>query len=169
MSKRAISTLLAGLCLLIAMSAVLTISPLIPGMNGMHSIDGMHVTAEAAEPGYTEFEDLSGKSIGMITGAPFEELVKSKIPNVKEILFFGSAPDMLAALKAGKVDAYLMNNAVGTLLVNMDSSVAIFVPGRDDLWYCLQKEQQRARPLAGGLRQDSAGGDRRNLEKVDRF
>ena len=89
MSKRAISTLLAGLCLLIAMSAVLTISPLIPGMNGMHSIDGMHVTAEAAEPGYTEFEDLSGKSIGMITGAPFEELVKSKIPNVKEILFFG--------------------------------------------------------------------------------
>ncbi len=148
MSKRVISTLLAGLCLLIAMSAVLTISPLIPDMNGMHSIDGMHVTAEAAEPGYTEFEDLSGKSIGMITGAPFEELVKSKVPNVKEILFFGSAPDMLAALKAGKVDAYLMNNAVGTLLVNMDSSVAIFPESLGETTYGIAfKKNSKERAL----------------------
>lgn len=98
---------------------------------------GLYVTAQAAEPQYTEFEELNGKSIGMITGAAFEELVRSKIPGVKEILFFSSAPDMLAALKAGKVEAYLMNNAVGTLLVNMDSSVAIFPKALGDTAYGL--------------------------------
>lgn len=157
-SKKILSALLGALCLLIAVSAVSAVSSPAPGIygkydeqskydehgkyneygrQGMFGIPGMFVTAEAAEPQYTEFDDLNGKTIGMITGAPFEELVRSKIPGVKEILYFSSAPDMLAALKAGKVEAYLMNNAVGTLLVNMDSSVAIFPKSLGDTTYGL--------------------------------
>ena len=37
-------------------------------------------------PEYTEFEQLSGCNIGMITGAPFEELVRSKIPDAGPVL-----------------------------------------------------------------------------------
>ena len=53
-------------------------------------------------PEYTEFSDLSGKTVSMLTGAPFEELVLSKAPDVSEFTFFGSMPDMLLALKAQK-------------------------------------------------------------------
>ena len=118
------------------------------GKPGMHILDALSVTAEAAEPQYTEFEELNGKTIGMITGAAFEELVRSKIPGVKEILFFSSAPDMLAAIKAGKVEAYLMNNAVGTLLVNMDNSVAIFPKSLGDTTYGIAfKKNSKERAL----------------------
>ena len=109
-----------------------------PGLPGILSIlPAISVTAEAAEPQYTDFDDLNGKTIGMVTGAAFEELVKSKAPGIKEILYFSSAPDMLAALKAGKIDAYFMNNAVGTLLANMDSAVAIFPKSLGDTTYGL--------------------------------
>ena len=65
--------------------------------HGRYGIPGMFVTAEAAEPCYTEFEDLNGKTIGLNSGAPFEELIKSKIPEMKEFLYFSSGPDMQAA------------------------------------------------------------------------
>ena len=31
------------------------------------------------------FEDLNGKTVGMLTGAPFEELIRSRAPEVREI------------------------------------------------------------------------------------
>ena len=81
---------------------------------------------QPAEPEYTEFEQLNGSAVGMITGAPFEELIRSKVPEVGSILYFNSATDLMTALKAGKVEAYLMNNAVGALQVNQDRSLAVF-------------------------------------------
>ena len=147
MSKKILSTLLGAICLLIIVSAVSAVSSPALGQQSQHDqygqhgqqsqheqhdkqgkyvIPGMFVTAEAAEPCYTEFEDLNGKTIGLNSGAPFEELIKSKIPEMKEFLYFSSGPDMMAALKAGKIDAYFMNDAVGSLSVNLDSSIAIF-------------------------------------------
>ena len=69
-------------------------------------------------PEYTEFFDLNGKTVSMLTGAPFEELVKSKAPDVKEFTTYNNNPDMILALKSRKTDAALSNNAVGTLAVN---------------------------------------------------
>lgn len=40
-----------------------------------------------SEPEYKKFSDLNGKCVSMITGAPFEELVKSKIPEVGKITY----------------------------------------------------------------------------------
>ena len=77
-------------------------------------------------PEYTEFEQLSGCNIGMITGAPFEELVRSKIPDAGPVLYYNSPADLVTALKAGKVEAYFNSNAVGSLQVNQDRSLALF-------------------------------------------
>ena len=82
--------------------------------------------ASGVRPEYTEFSDLSGKTVSMLTGAPFEELVKSKAPDVGEFTFFNSTPDMIQALKAQKTDAFLMNNAVGQLALNRDPDLALF-------------------------------------------
>ena len=80
------------------------------------------------EPEYNTFEDLSGKKISMLTGAPFEELIRSKVPDVGEFSTFNSTPDMILALKSGKTDAFLSNNAVSALAVNRNPELALFPP-----------------------------------------
>ena len=75
---------------------------------------------------YSEYSDLSGKRVSMLTGAPFEELVRSKVPDVGEFSYFNSAPDTILALKSGKTDAFLTNNAVGALAVNRNPELALF-------------------------------------------
>ncbi len=77
-------------------------------------------------PEYTEFSDLSGKTVSMLTGAPFEELVRSKAPDVEEFTFFGNMPDMILALKSGKTDAVLNNNAIVSLAINRNPDLALF-------------------------------------------
>ncbi len=79
-----------------------------------------------SEPAFTSFEELSGKTLSMLTGAPFEELISSKVKDVKEFTYYQSMPDMVLGVKSGKTDAGLMNNAVAALAVNKDPEIAIF-------------------------------------------
>ena len=79
-----------------------------------------------AGPEYSTFEELSGKKISMLTGAPFEELVRSKVPDVGAFSSYNSTPDMILALKSGKTDAFLSNNAVAALVVNRNPELAVF-------------------------------------------
>ena len=87
---------------------------------------------KAVQPEFTEFSDLSGKTVSMLTGAPFEELVKSKNPEVGEFTFFNSAPDMIQALKTKKTDAFLTNNAVGQLVLNRNPEIVLFPQSLQD-------------------------------------
>ncbi len=89
-------------------------------------------TGESVQPEFTEFSQLSGKTVSMLTGAPFEELVKSKAPDVGEFTFFNSTPDMIQALKSQKTDAFLMNNAVGQLALNRNPDLALFPQSLQD-------------------------------------
>ena len=61
-----------------------------------------------AESELKTFSDFKGKTVSMLTGAPFEELVKSKEPGIKEVVYFASMPDAVLAIKSKKVDAILM-------------------------------------------------------------
>ena len=74
----------------------------------------------------TSWDDLAGAKIAMLTGAPFEDAVREKCPDVGDILYFSTTPDMIAALHAGKVDAFVNNKAVGTLAANKNSDIALF-------------------------------------------
>lgn len=62
----------------------------------------------------------------MLTGAPFEELVRSKVPDVGGFTFFSNMPDIILALESGKTDACLNNNAIAQLAVNRDPKIAMF-------------------------------------------
>ncbi|MCR4841767.1 MAG: transporter substrate-binding domain-containing protein, partial [Eubacterium sp.] len=89
----------------------------------------MDVSADdlnTAQPEYSEFSELNGKTVSMLTGAPFEELVKSKAPDVGEFTFFNNTPDMLLALQSGKTDAVLTNNAIAALAVNRNNDLVLF-------------------------------------------
>ena len=80
----------------------------------------------SAVPEYTEFSDLSGKTVSMLTGAPFEDLVRSKVPDVGIFSYYNNIADIYLALKSGKTDACLNNNAVALLGVNRDPEIALF-------------------------------------------
>ena len=89
----------------------------------------------ASSPEYTDFSELEGKNIAMLTGAPFEELIKSKVGKVGKFSYFSSVPDMTLALKDKKIDAYLNNSANASLLVNIDSEVALFPENLGEGWF----------------------------------
>lgn len=98
----------------------------------VESIGIMVKDENAPVPEYKVFEDLSGKRVSMLTGAPFEELVKSKAPNVAEFTFYNTMSDMLLALKTDKTDAVLTNNALAQLAVNRNSDLAKFPEDLND-------------------------------------
>ena len=79
-----------------------------------------HADLSDREPEFTDFSELDGKVVGLLTGAPFEKLVLSKAPGVKAFQYFSNMAAMEMALKAGKIDALFMNNAVSTLACNKD-------------------------------------------------
>ena len=79
-----------------------------------------------SEPEYKSFEELNGKTISMLTGAPFEELISSRVSDVKEFTYYTSMADMILGVKSGKTDAGFMNNAVAVLAVNKDPEIALF-------------------------------------------
>ncbi|MBO6108117.1 MAG: ABC transporter substrate-binding protein/permease [Eubacterium sp.] len=81
--------------------------------------------AAASKPEYDSLSDLQGKTVAMLTGAPFEELITSKVGEVKEFQYFSSITDMELALKTGKIDAFMMNNAAGEYAANMDPELAL--------------------------------------------
>ena len=81
----------------------------------------------------TEFSDLRGKTVSMITGAPFEELVLSRAPDVGGFSYFTSTPDMLLSLKAGKTDAALINKATASLAVNRTDGLTLFPKSVQDV------------------------------------
>ena len=83
-------------------------------------------------PEYTEFSELSGRTVSMLTGAPFEELVLSKAPEVGGFTYYSNMPDLILALKSGKTDAALSNNAIAALSVNRNPDLAIFPQNLQD-------------------------------------
>ena len=85
-----------------------------------------YAAPNTAKPEIADIEGLTGKTVSMLTGAPFEEMVRSKNPNVKEFTSFNNTPDMLLALESGKTDAVLINNAIADLAVNRSKKLAHF-------------------------------------------
>lgn len=79
-----------------------------------------------AGPELTTYEELSGKTVSMLTGAPFEGLVSSFAPDVAEYTYYNNMPDMILALKQKKTDAILNNNAIVALAINRDKDIALF-------------------------------------------
>ncbi len=87
---------------------------------------GIMVKSTGEGPEFKTFDELSGKTVSMLTGAPFDKLVSSFVPDVAEFTYFNNMPDMLLALSQGKTDAILNNNAIALLAVNRDENLTLF-------------------------------------------
>ena len=78
------------------------------------------------QPEFTTFAELNGKTVSMLNGAPFEELINNKGTEVGQFTYFNNMPDVILALKSGKTDAFITNNAVARLLSNRNTELAQF-------------------------------------------
>ena len=74
---------------------------------------------DAPIPEFSTFSELNGKTISMLEGAPFEDMIKSKVQNPGGFTYYSNMLDLLLALKSGKTDAALSNNAVSRLGINL--------------------------------------------------
>lgn len=75
------------------------------------------------KPEFSSFEELNGRTISMLTGAPFEGLISSKVPDVREYTYYASPTEMLLALRTGKTDAFLNNTMIGDLYINKNRDI----------------------------------------------
>ena len=66
----------------------------------------------AEEPEYRSCEEMGGATVGLLTGMPFENMITGKIPDIGGFAYFASMPDETLALKAHKIDAIFINNAL---------------------------------------------------------
>ena len=55
---------------------------------------------------------MGGAKVGLLTGMPFENMITEKIPDIGGFSYFASMPDETLALKAHKIDAIFINNAL---------------------------------------------------------
>ena len=88
--------------------------------------------AASKRPQYQSFSELSGKRVSMLNGAPFEELVRGKVPDVGEFSYYSTMTDLLLALRSKKTDAILSNNAVSQLAVNRNPDFTLFPQSLQD-------------------------------------
>ncbi|MBQ9661795.1 MAG: transporter substrate-binding domain-containing protein [Oscillospiraceae bacterium] len=74
------------------------------GQAAQTNADGVTDVIQATEG--VRWQDYNGKRIGVLTGPLMEDAAKEYFPD-SEYLLFNSYPDCIAALLAGKIDAYL--------------------------------------------------------------
>jgi polar amino acid transport system substrate-binding protein len=74
------------------------------------------------------YADLDGKSVATSRGSVGEQILKSNFPNAK-ITGFNTTADSIQALKSGKVDALIENNAIVGGLVKNDPSAFRLLKG----------------------------------------
>ncbi len=55
------------------------------------------------------FELLAGKTAGVVTGTPQDQIVRGKVPNAR-LLYFNSATDLALALQKGKIDFFVLSD-----------------------------------------------------------
>ena len=102
--------------LLVAASLLVTLVP----ARAFASDDGTR-TSE-----YATWDDLSGKKVGMVTGASFESKLREKCPGVGDVSYYSTTSDLITALQGHKIDALINSDAVSTLAVNRFADLAHF-------------------------------------------
>lgn len=71
---------------------------------------------------YKSLDELAGKQIGVVTGTIHDDLVAKRLPSAQIVYFTGTA-DMLAALKAGKIDAFVRPLSGAIFMQHADDSI----------------------------------------------
>ena len=105
----------------------------------------------APEQYYTSVDQLDGKRIALGTGTTFDDLVKSRLPNVS-FRYYNSYSDIIAALDSRKIDAFVTDEPVLASIMKENSQVAMLPEYLDrfEFGFMFPKDEKGA-ALAGQM------------------
>ena len=91
----------------------------------------------------SSLDELAGKKIGMVSGVHFDVLIIENVKGISqdEISYFNSNAELVGALRAGKIDAMIVDSPIAQLAVNKNEGIGI-VPQyvvEDHYGYVLEK------------------------------
>ena len=99
---------------------------------------------------YTSVEELRQKRIGIQTGTNFELLIRNAFPDAKPS-YYNNQSDLLAALTAGKIDAFPSDEPVIRYIINQGYAGITYIPEYIDSFdfaYCFSKTDDGERLCA---------------------
>ena len=95
-----------------------------------NSKHGILVRAEDVDK-YKTFADLEGAKVGAQLGSTQEQIAKSEMPNA-DLQLLANVNNLILELKAGKVDAIIMEKPVAEMAVNSNPDLAVGEPTYED-------------------------------------
>ena len=79
----------------------------------------------AGQPGGMEApEDLAQKSVGVVTGAIYDQVLTARVPDAR-VNYFNNHTDEVAALLAGKIDALVTDEPMARYIVSQSPGLRI--------------------------------------------
>ena len=99
---------------------------------------------------YTSVEELRQKRIGIQTGTNFDLLIRNAFPDAKPS-YYNNQSDLLAALTAGKIDAFPSDEPVIRYIINQGYAGITYIPEYIDSFdfaYCFSKTDDGERLCA---------------------
>ena len=95
-----------------------------------NSQHGILVRAEDKDK-FKTFADLEGVKVGVQLGSTQEEIAKTEIPNV-DLQQLANVNNLILELKAGKVDAIVMEKPVAEMAVKSNPELAVGIPSYEE-------------------------------------
>ena len=107
--------------------AALLVPKLLPDREEAGSI------ADTNGDGQVTLADYSGKKIGTITGINYDDIVERCVPGAS-IEYYSNYPDLVVVLKAGLIDAFIIDEPALEVVMMEDPSIGK-VPESMETWY----------------------------------
>ena len=95
-----------------------------------NSQHGILVRAEDVDK-YQTFDDLEGAKVGAQLGSTQEQIARTEIPNA-DLQLLNNVNNLILELKAGKVDAVIMEKPVAEMAVQSNPELAVGTPVYED-------------------------------------
>lgn len=83
---------------------------------------------EGAKSGqaYQTLSDFAGARFGALNGTVVDDMVQEKLDDAEDFSFFNSVPDIVAALRANRIDAGVMDEPIARLAAAKNQDLKIF-------------------------------------------
>ncbi len=97
--------------------------------------------------GYTSLGEIREKRIGIPSGSNFDLLIRSAFPDA-QLFYYNNQSDLLAALAAGKIDAFPSDEPVIRYIINQGYDGIAYIPEYVESFefgYCFSKKEEGQR------------------------
>ena len=113
-----------------------------------------------AELAYNSFDELDGKTIGVLSGGVYDKLVSENLSGTYTFAFYNNVSDCIAALRSNKIDAFTTDEPVAQLAVNKNDGIGIMpdVVVKDDYGYFFAKGDERCEQFSEVIEEMEADG-----------